>query len=880
MPTQAEYDNLKTLYDLYKEKLALVEWYRKQPQESLTEPQAKAAELDYNEIKKKYEDAKRAYEAYSSGNPTTAAAGAAAGGSVNPAIGEAGGAAASGSTTGGAAGTGANPLVDPKDPAFAAGSGTGTQENPLPQYGPEEKPANWPSTTGTLPSTRTPTSGYPNNNPYIPYQGGGYTPEGGGMPSGGGSYGAGLGGAVTGGGMLGGGGGFGSIPLGGAISAPIGRDPNSPYSGGIGGDGLYGGNQATWDKYYADLYAKNHAADPVSTPATGITSLGNYPDRNGTLTTWDQLAAEKAARDAAAAGGGAGTGQPQTFQDLLNSVQPTSTGGGTSGGFTWQDYLNALGAGGSTNSGASGGGATTGGTGTPTTGGSTTGSGAGGSGTGQGSPTGSTPTTGGTTSTSNLPAWAQQLMDEYNAANVTARNANEARYQDGLRGYAQLIADSKAAVSDKIGASRRNEIDEAYAMNRGRAEQDLINRGLGNTTVRPTVLRGIDSQKQRDLTDLEDAQARLDLEYSGKYEKDRLDYMERRTDTPPDLQGMVALFEALGKSGTGAATTGSTTPTSGTTTPTSGSTTPATTGSTTPATTGTSGGSTTPQPVPTQTQQQANAHAIESAYLAQNTPKPVATGSTSTTAGNAPATGNSTGYPTANVPGYTPVFPTTGGTSGSTTSGQTAAATPAPKPFVSPYTGSMQAGGYAGIPNAQAPSLGLQIAAGSSPYTPPTISNAAYQPTSTPQTAANNPYTSGDARTSTGTRSSTPAAAPATSPLGYSTVQNPGAADVGTQRITQASAPAPLSAYAQALKSNMTGSYLPVSAPVKNVTPVPGMPGSSVIWPASRTTTPTVANPYLASQPAAAAPKNPLDALVANPYLPGSTVTRKQSMLM
>ena len=53
-----------------------------------------------------------------------------------------------------------------------------------------------------------------------------------------------------------------------------------------------------------------------------------------------------------------------------------------------------------------------------------------------------------------------------------------------------------------VDRGRRQEIDDAYAMSRGRAASDLVRRGIGGTTVRSSVDRGLQYDREKALTAL------------------------------------------------------------------------------------------------------------------------------------------------------------------------------------------------------------------------------------------------------------------------------------------------------------------------------------------------------------------------------------------
>lgn len=150
----------------------------------------------------------------------------------------------------------------------------------------------------------------------------------------------------------------------------------------------------------------------------------------------------------------------------------------------------------------------------------------------------------------NATPFLADFLSAADKAQAEAKAANEARYNEIKQGYANRIADAQKDLAG-LGASERQAIDDRYAQGKSSADQDLISRGLGNTTVRSSVMRGYDAQRSRDQTQLGEDLAKLRLQYLPALEGDRLQFMERRNDVPPDLGQFTNLLTALGQSGYG-----------------------------------------------------------------------------------------------------------------------------------------------------------------------------------------------------------------------------------------------------------------------------------------------------------------------------------------
>lgn len=139
---------------------------------------------------------------------------------------------------------------------------------------------------------------------------------------------------------------------------------------------------------------------------------------------------------------------------------------------------------------------------------------------------------------------SQQYQDMTNAANA----ANEARYQEIRGGYAQRESDTASAFAQQTDQDKQD-IDRSYDRERSRANQDMVNRGLGNTTVRESTLRGLTEDQNAAHRRLSDAKLLQRLGLSNQLSGDRLSFMERRTDLPPDIAQLLAIAQQIGAGG-------------------------------------------------------------------------------------------------------------------------------------------------------------------------------------------------------------------------------------------------------------------------------------------------------------------------------------------
>lgn len=149
----------------------------------------------------------------------------------------------------------------------------------------------------------------------------------------------------------------------------------------------------------------------------------------------------------------------------------------------------------------------------------------------------------------------QQLQDEQEA-----RQSAEERYKDILNRFAgtkeQVLGSFGAALgeADTFGQTARQAVQEATARQRAQAEQDLVSRGLANTTVQQSVQRGITADAMRARTGIEEDVARqrsglLTQRAETEQQLGRLgiDTALSRRDEQPDSATYLNLLRALNR---------------------------------------------------------------------------------------------------------------------------------------------------------------------------------------------------------------------------------------------------------------------------------------------------------------------------------------------
>lgn len=94
------------------------------------------------------------------------------------------------------------------------------------------------------------------------------------------------------------------------------------------------------------------------------------------------------------------------------------------------------------------------------------------------------------------------ILSRFQAAQTQANQANVQRYQQLLQTLRDLQAQTGETYGEALanirglGEAQEQRIGREATRETGRAEQDLISRGLGNTTIRESVRRGIEEDAQ------------------------------------------------------------------------------------------------------------------------------------------------------------------------------------------------------------------------------------------------------------------------------------------------------------------------------------------------------------------------------------------------
>lgn len=137
------------------------------------------------------------------------------------------------------------------------------------------------------------------------------------------------------------------------------------------------------------------------------------------------------------------------------------------------------------------------------------------------------------------------LLNQYNAAYAQARAANEARYAEILSGYTQMLSDALQTM-EGMGAQEAKDIAADWGAKTQADLTDLTSRGFAGSTVMPSIKAGGERQKQDALARLRERLRQQRLSVQTGIQGQKLGFMERRTDTYPDMGLYASLAKGLG----------------------------------------------------------------------------------------------------------------------------------------------------------------------------------------------------------------------------------------------------------------------------------------------------------------------------------------------
>jgi len=131
------------------------------------------------------------------------------------------------------------------------------------------------------------------------------------------------------------------------------------------------------------------------------------------------------------------------------------------------------------------------------------------------------------------------LMREQQGAMDKANAANEERYQQLLE-----LSGGLGAGAEQMGATRAGEITASFEQGTSDAHQRLVDLGMANTTIWPTLRAGMEEKKQKALS----ANAAQTGNAKDIATREKMGIMERRTDSGPNTGQYLELLNKYGRS--------------------------------------------------------------------------------------------------------------------------------------------------------------------------------------------------------------------------------------------------------------------------------------------------------------------------------------------
>lgn len=145
----------------------------------------------------------------------------------------------------------------------------------------------------------------------------------------------------------------------------------------------------------------------------------------------------------------------------------------------------------------------------------------------------------------------QSLLDDWKKQYSTARQSNETRYADILKGYEERYNTGLGNLNG-AGAQAASDINQDYFGKGAGIQQSLVASGLSGTTIAPTMQLGVERERQDAQGRLQEQLRKERLATQAGLSKDTLDFKERRTDEYPDTGIYASLLEKWGAMGGGA----------------------------------------------------------------------------------------------------------------------------------------------------------------------------------------------------------------------------------------------------------------------------------------------------------------------------------------
>ena len=145
---------------------------------------------------------------------------------------------------------------------------------------------------------------------------------------------------------------------------------------------------------------------------------------------------------------------------------------------------------------------------------------------------------------------AGQAIQAMIGATGQANQANQQRYDQGLGELTGLRDRSNELVSSR-GGQRADDINRAATQRLAADHHNAVSRGLSASTNAGAMRRRTDEGRARSLNDLSDQLTRQRLDVDSNTTGALTDWIYRRDDVQPNINGLMQLAQMYGQSGMG-----------------------------------------------------------------------------------------------------------------------------------------------------------------------------------------------------------------------------------------------------------------------------------------------------------------------------------------
>lgn len=149
---------------------------------------------------------------------------------------------------------------------------------------------------------------------------------------------------------------------------------------------------------------------------------------------------------------------------------------------------------------------------------------------------------------SQMPSLSDQLSYEFQQKLEQANAANQARYDQGLGELTDLRSRSMADL-EGVGQQQSADIDRNFRSASGQVQQDLSRRGLLGTSRVASETRRLEEGRAGSQNRLAEQLAMARIGADQSMTNNLTGWIERRNDTAPEMQHLMALQQGLGSSG-------------------------------------------------------------------------------------------------------------------------------------------------------------------------------------------------------------------------------------------------------------------------------------------------------------------------------------------